>query len=152
VIAGGKGWGEVNLERLIGKYQLNDSVKVLGYVNDQELASLYSNAKFLAMPSIYEGFGLPLLEAMQYGTPVLTSHEGSMAEVVGGCGMLVDPYSVESISVGIQRMLRDDELIKALGIKALRRSQDFSWEKCATETMAVFEEAIALRDIRMSRS
>ena len=75
-----------------------------------------------------------------------------MAEVVGGCGMLVDPYSVESISVGIQRMLRDDELIKALGIKALRRSQDFSWEKCATETMAVFEEAIALRDIRMSRS
>jgi glycosyltransferase involved in cell wall biosynthesis len=104
------------------------------------------------MPSIYEGFGLPLLEAMQYGTPVLTSHEGSMAEVVGDSGMVIDPYSVESISLGIQRMLVDDEFIKVLGMKALRRSQDFSWEKCAAETMAVFEEAIVLRDHRMSRS
>ena len=152
VIAGGKGWGEVNLEKLIGKHQLNDSVKVLGYVNDQELAALYSSAKFLAMPSIYEGFGLPLLEAMQYGTPVLTSHEGSMAEVVGGGGILVDPYSVESISIGIQKMLADDGLAEALGNKALNRAQVFSWDKCAAETMAVFEEAIALRDIRMYRS
>jgi glycosyltransferase involved in cell wall biosynthesis len=152
VIAGGKGWGGVNLDNLISKYQLNDSVKLLGYVADHELAALCSNARFLAMPSIYEGFGLPLLEAMQYGTPVLTSHVGSMAEVAADAGMLIDTYSVESISLGIQRMLVDDEFIKVLGNKALRRSQDFSWDKCAAETMAVFEEAIVLRDHRMSRS
>jgi glycosyltransferase involved in cell wall biosynthesis len=152
VIAGGKGWGGINLQELIQLKGLEDSVKVLGYVTDSELSVLYSNARFLAMPSIYEGFGLPLLEAMQYGTPVLTSHKGSMVEVAADGGVYIDPYSVESISVGIQQMLGDDELIKALGIEALRRSQDFSWEKCAADTMAVFEEAMTLRDIRMSRS
>jgi glycosyltransferase involved in cell wall biosynthesis len=152
VIAGGKGWGGVNLERLIGEYGLNESVKVLGYVTDHELATLYSNARFLIMPSIYEGFGLPLLEAMQCGTPVLTSQAGSMAEVAGDGGIFIDPYSIESISFGIQRMLADDDLIKNLGRNALRRSQDFSWEKCAAETMAVFQEAMTLRDIRMSHS
>jgi glycosyltransferase involved in cell wall biosynthesis len=151
VIAGGKGWGGINLPKLIREYQLDGSVKLLGYVTDYELAALYANARFLIMPSIYEGFGLPLLEAMQYGTPVLTSQSGSMAEVAGDSGMLIDPYSIESICAGIQRMLEDDELIKNLGRKALHRAKEFSWDKCATETMAVFEEAITLRDIRMSQ-
>ena len=152
VIAGGKGWGGINLQELIQLKGLEDSVKVLGYVTDSELSVLYSNARFLAMPSIYEGFGLPLLEAMQYGTPVLTSYEGSMVEVAADGGVHIDPYSIESISIGIQRMLVDDQLVKKLGSNALRRSQEFSWDKCAAETMAVFEEAIALRDIRMYRS
>jgi glycosyltransferase involved in cell wall biosynthesis len=152
VISGGKGWGGVEIEKLIRAYELNDSVNLLGYVTDQQLAILYSNARFLAMPSLYEGFGLPLLEAMQYGTPVLTSHSGSMSEVAADGGVLIDPYSVESISAGIQRMLVEDDLIKDLSIKALRRAQDFSWDKCAAETMTVFEEALALRDIRLSRS
>jgi glycosyltransferase involved in cell wall biosynthesis len=151
VIAGGKGWGDVNLEKLINGHKLNDSVKLLGYVTDQELAALYSNARFLAMPSLYEGFGLPLLEAMQYGTPVLTTHEGSMAEVVGDGGMRVNPFLVESISAGIQQMLVDDVFVKTLGDNARRRVQNFSWDKCAAETMEVFKEAIVLRDIRMSR-
>jgi len=103
------------------------------------------------MPSIYEGFGLPLVEAMQYGTPVLTSHEGSMAEVAGEGGVLIDPYSVESISAGIEKMLADDELIKTLGGNAMRRAKDFSWDRCAAETMAVFKEAMVLRNIRMPR-
>jgi len=152
VIAGGKGWGGIELEKLILENQLKDSVKLLGYVTDQRLSVLYAKARFLAMPSLYEGFGLPLLEAMQYGTPVLTAHKGSMAEVAGDSGVLIDPYSVESISAGIQRMLVDDELIKALGNSALSRVQDSSWDKCATEAMAVFEEAIALRDFRVSHT
>ena len=152
VIVGDKGWGGINLQKLICEYGLGDSVKILGYVDDCQLASLYLNARFLAMPSLYEGFGLPLLEAMQYGIPVLTSNVGSMAEVSKDGSVLVDPYSVESICAGVQRMLVDDDLINVLGKKALRRAQDFSWEKCAAETMAVFEEAIALRDIRLSRS
>ena len=129
---------------------MNDSVKFLGFVNDLELSALYSSARFLAMPSIYEGFGLPLLEAMQYGKPVLTSHEGSLAEVAGTSGILVDPFSVQSISLGIQKMLEDDELIESLGKAALKRAQEFSWEKCAAETMAVFKEEMALRDLRIS--
>ncbi|QWD92057.1 glycosyltransferase family 4 protein [Polynucleobacter asymbioticus] len=152
VMAGGKGWGGVNLEKLIYEKKLTDSVKLLGYVSDQQLAALYSNARFLVMPSLYEGFGLPLVEAMQYGTPVLTSYGGSMAEIAGNGGVLVDPYSVESISTSIQQMLIDDQFMEALTKNARRRAQDFSWDKCATETIEVFEEAIALRDIRMSRS
>jgi len=152
VIAGGKGWGNFNLKKVINEYRLNDSVKLLGYVTDCDLSALYANARFLVMPSIYEGFGLPLLEAMQYGTPVLTSYEGSLAEVAGTGGILVDPFSVQSISLGIQQMLADDSLIKTLGNLARHRASEFSWEKCAAETMAVFEEAMALRDIRMSHS
>jgi glycosyltransferase involved in cell wall biosynthesis len=151
VIAGGKGWGGVDLENLIRKHELNDSVKLLGYVSDHQLAVLYLNARFLAMPSLYEGFGLPLLEAMQYGVPVLTSNAGALAEVAGDGGINVDPYSLESIAAGIHKMLFDDELIKSLGENALRRAQNFSWDKCAAQTIAVFEEAIALRDIRLSR-
>ena len=151
VIAGGEGWGGINLQKLISGYQLSDSVNLLGYVTDHDLSELYSNARFLAMPSIYEGFGLPLLEAMQYGTPVLTSNEGSMAEIVGESGVLIDPYSVESIALGIQRMLVDDAFIETLGNLARQRTREFSWEKCATQTLAVFEEAMVLRNYRMSR-
>ena len=152
VIAGGKGWGCVDVEKLVSNNRLQDSVKVLGYVTDQQLGALYARAQFLAMPSLYEGFGLPLLEVMQYGVPVLISHGGALAEVAGDGGLHIDPYSVDSISTGIQRMLRDKKLIKTLSDNAFCRASDFSWDKCAAETMAVFEEAIALRDIRMYRS
>jgi glycosyltransferase involved in cell wall biosynthesis len=151
VIAGGQGWGGVDIEKLVFKYEIQDSVKWLGYVAEQQLAELYANAQFLAMPSLYEGFGLPLVEAMQYGTPVLTSDSGSMAEVTGDAGLLVDPLSPESISKAILLLLSDDKLIKSLRFNALRRAKKFSWEKCADETMMVFKEAIAIRDFRISR-
>ncbi len=150
VIAGDKGWGGINIEKLIQNFGLKDSVQVLGYVEDEQLAKLYENARFLVMPSLYEGFGLPLVEAMQYGTPVLTSFEGSMFEVAGDAGVFIDPYSIESISLGLQTMLTDDGLIKNLGNNASRRAADFSWDKCAAETMKVFIEAMVLRDIRLS--
>lgn len=152
VIVGGKGWGEVDIPKLLQKFALQDSVLVLGYVGDQKLATLYANARFLVMPSLYEGFGLPLVEAMQYGKPVLTSRDGALSEVAGDAGVFIDPYSVESISLGLQRMLTDDELIKNLGKNASRRALDFSWDKCAAATMAVFKEAMILRDIRLAKS
>ena len=150
-IAGGKGWGGIDVEKLVFKSGLQDSVKLLGYVTEQQLAVLYANAQFLAMPSIYEGFGLPLVEAMQFGTPVLTSDVGSMAEIAGDAGVLVDPLSIESISKAIVSLLGDEDLKQSLRVNALRQVQKFSWEKCAIETMAVFEEAIAIRDFRISR-
>jgi len=148
-IAGGKGWGNLDLHSLLRKYELEESVNLVGYVDEQQLASLYANARFLAMPSIYEGFGLPLVEAMQFGTPLLTSHSGCLAEVAGDAGVLVDPLSIESISNGMKQLILDDDLVKKLGLNATHRSKFFSWEKCANESIKVFKEAMILRDKRV---
>lgn len=152
VIAGGKGWGDIDLNSLIQSLGLEGSVILVGYVSDSQLASLYSNARCLAMPSIYEGFGLPLLEAMSHGIPVLTSNCSSLPEVVGDAGLLVDPLDESSLAKGLLDLLMDDVLHANLSFKALPNAQRFSWEKCAIETMAVFEEAIVFRNHRMSRN
>jgi glycosyltransferase involved in cell wall biosynthesis len=149
VIAGGKGWGDLDLLALLKKNQLEESVKLLGYVDEQQLAALYTNARFLAMPSIYEGFGLPLVEAMQYGTPVLTSNTGCLAEIAGDAGVLVDPLSIESISCGIGRLIQDNDLLKLLKLNAMQRGRHFTWQRCAEETFTVFKEALILRDTRL---
>jgi glycosyltransferase involved in cell wall biosynthesis len=149
VIAGGKGWGDLDLLTLLKKNQLEESVKLLGYVNEEQLAALYANACFLAMPSIYEGFGLPLVEAMQYGTPVLTSNTGCLAEIAGDAGVLVDPSSIESMSHGIGRLIQDNGLLKLLRLNAMQRGRQFTWQRCAEETLTVFKEALILRDTRL---
>jgi glycosyltransferase involved in cell wall biosynthesis len=149
VIAGGKGWGNVDLLTLLKKNKLQESVKLLGYVDEQQLAALYANARFLAMPSIYEGFGLPLVEAMQYGTPVLTSNTGCLAEIAGDAGILVDPLSIESISHGIGQLILDNRLLETLKVNAMSRSRQFTWQRCAEETLSVFKEALILRDARL---
>lgn len=148
VIAGGGGWGEIDLEMLIQKNDLQDSVRLLGYIDDNRLHNLYLHARFLVMPSLYEGFGLPLVEAMQYGTPILTSKAGSMPEIAGDAAMLIDPFEVDSIAKGLEKMLSDDAFIELLRSNALVRANHFSWEKCATQAMAVFNEAISLRNSR----
>jgi glycosyltransferase involved in cell wall biosynthesis len=149
VVAGGKGWGDLDLLALLKKSDLEESVKLLGYVDEQQLATLYANARFLAMPSIYEGFGLPLVEAMQYGTPVLTSDSGCLAEIAGDAGVLVDPLSIESISHGIGRLMLDNSLLELLKLNAMRRGRQFTWQRCAEETLTVFKEALILRDARL---
>jgi glycosyltransferase involved in cell wall biosynthesis len=149
VVAGGKGWGDLDLLALLKKSDLEESVKLLGYVDEQQLATLYANARFLAMPSIYEGFGLPLVEAMQYGTPVLTSDAGCLAEIAGDAGVLVDPLSIESISHGIGRLMLDNDLLELLKLNAMRRGRQFTWQRCAEETLTVFKEALILRDARL---
>jgi len=152
VIAGGKGWGGVDLKAVLQKNRLQQSVKLVGYVNEQQLAALYANARFLAMPSIYEGFGLPVVEAMQYGTPALVSHTGCLAEITGDAGVLVDPLSIESIAHGLEQLMQEDDLLAALKANALDRSEHYTWNRCATESLAVFKEAMALRDLRMAKS
>jgi glycosyltransferase involved in cell wall biosynthesis len=152
VIAGGKGWGGINLETEIKINKLQQSVKLMGYVNEQQLAALYANARFLVMPSIYEGFGLPVVEAMQYGTPVLVSHTGCLAEITGDAGIFVDPLSVNSIARGLEQLIRDDDLVATLRVNSLRRGQYFNWNRCATETLKVFNEAMTLRDKRIANA
>jgi glycosyltransferase involved in cell wall biosynthesis len=145
VVIGGKGWGGVNVESLSEQHGIADRVKVLGYVNDQQLSVLYSKALFLAMPSLYEGFGLPLLEAMSWGTPVLTSQISSMPEIAGEAAVFVDPESIESISSGLRKLLVDKALRRLLGEAGRQRVRQFSWDVTAKKTLEVFEQAIELR-------
>jgi alpha-1,3-rhamnosyl/mannosyltransferase len=125
-VVGARGWGGVDVDGW------------LGFVSDDELAALYRGARCLVYPSLYEGFGLPVLEAMACGTPVVTSAGGATEEVAGGAAVLVDPRDPASIAAGIEQALaRHDEL--AAG--GLERARGFSWERVAAETWQVYEEA-----------
>lgn len=145
VIAGGKGWGNVDLVSLVHSLGLSDSVRLTGYVSEERLSTLYAHARLLAMPSLYEGFGLPLLEAMSFGVPVLTSSCSSLPEVAGDAGVLVDPHDTNSIASGLLQMLKDDALRNKLAARAKVNAARFSWEKAAKETMEIFYEAIDIR-------
>ena len=128
VIAGGKGWGNVQLCAEIKRLNLEDKIKLLDYVDEQKLHALYKNAHCLVMPSLYEGFGLPLVEAMQYGVPVLTSDNSSMPEVAGEAAILVDAGSVPSIAEGLNKLLTDRALHSKLSDHALKQAEQFNWD------------------------
>ena len=145
VIAGSKGWGNENIRDIIKQLRLENNVNILGYVSDEQLACLYQHAQLFVMPSIYEGFGLPLLEAMSFATPVLTSNISSMPEIVGDAGFLVDPYSINSIRKGIEKILFDASLRTRLGQQGRERAQTFSWQKAAGETLVLFEQVMLQR-------
>lgn len=145
VIAGGMGWGAVDVLGMVKRLGIANRVRVLGSVNDQLLSTLYRHARCLAMPSLYEGFGLPVLEALSQGTPALIASGSSLPEVAGDAGLVVDPLSVDSIRAGLEAMLTDDVLHARLAAAAIPQASKFSWERAAKETLAVFDEAIAVR-------
>lgn len=115
-----------------------------GQVSEEELIFLYKNAHALIYPSLYEGFGLPILEAMASGTPVITSNITSMPEVGGDAVHFVDPYSVDSIRAGMEKLLNDEEYRNSLIQKGLKRYKRFSWEEAARKTIEVYEKAAKL--------
>lgn len=138
LIVGQKGWLSDEIYKLPKKLGIEDRVKFLGYVAEKDLPALYSGAIALVFPSLYEGFGLPILEAQACGCPVITSNVSSMPEVAGKRAILVDPYDVDNIIEGMERVKRKGErekLIK-LGYENVKR---FSWEKCARQTLKVLE-------------
>lgn len=145
VVVGGKGWGKLKLPELIHQLNLVDRVKLLGYVDEDALAVLYAKALFLAMPSIYEGFGLPLLEAMVYGTPVLTSRSSSMPEVAGNAGLFIDPIDVDSIKNGLAKMIVDHDFRNQLADNAKLNAARFSWDAAAIQISDIFNKAIINR-------
>ena len=118
------------------------NVAFTGYTSDKELAVLYRNAKMFVYPSLYEGFGLPPLEAMACGCPVVVSNVASLPEVCGDAAYYVDPYDVESIADGMYRVLTDDDLRQNLIKKGFERVKLFSWEKSAKEHIRVFDEVL----------
>jgi glycosyltransferase involved in cell wall biosynthesis len=135
VIVGGAGWGLAPIEELLDRFGCRHGVCVLGRVSDQELSTLYANALALLMPSLYEGFGLPLAEASRAGTPVVASNVASMPEVVGDGGLLVDPLSVTSIFGAMEAVSSDEKLRELLCQRALEQSQRFSWDVTADQTL-----------------
>ena len=150
-IAGGKGWGGVDVATIAERFGIGDRVRVLGYVDDSQLATLYAHALFLAMPSLYEGFGLPLLEAMSHGTPVLTSNCASMPEVAGDAGMLVDPCDVDSVAHGLSELLSHDARRNALACLAKPHAASFSWDRSAEDTLRIFDDAIGARKLKLGQ-
>lgn len=139
VIVGDDGWGSVNLRDTIQQLQLAGRVRLQGKIGDEELAALYQHARCLVVPSVYEGFGLPVAEAMQYGLPAVVAEGGALAEVAGDSALLCDPLSVSSIAQSILRMLRDDSLRQGLASRALERGGLFNWQICARKTLALLE-------------
>jgi glycosyltransferase involved in cell wall biosynthesis len=139
VIAGGPGWLSETLRREVAERGLADRVRFIGYVRDEDMAPLYSLATVFAYPSLYEGFGLPVLEAMACGVPVLTSNVSSLPEVAGGAAVLVAPTDVDAIADGLTQLLDDTALAAKLVARGLEWSTNFSWDRCARETLAVYE-------------
>jgi len=138
LLTGSKGGG--NQEIVERMEQLKGRVHYLGYLNNEELAALYRGASCLVFPSFYEGFGLPPLEAMACGCPVIVSNVASLPEVCGDAAYYVNPYDVESIAEGMYKVLTDEDLRRSLIEKGLERAKLFSWEKCAKEHLEAFEE------------
>jgi glycosyltransferase involved in cell wall biosynthesis len=150
VIAGGEGWGRDNIPDMVNRLGLSSHVISLGYVDESMLSALYANALFLAMPSIYEGFGLPIVEATSYGTPVLTASNSSMPEVAGDAGLLVDALDVDSIRAGLSTMISNAKLRNDLAANAKNNAARFNWDESARQMFRVFEKAISSRNSRIS--
>lgn len=113
----------------------------LGFVESGDLVDIYNLATVFAMPSLYEGFGLPILEAMSCGCPVITTKEGSLAEVAGDAAYYVDGYDVNSITKGIKEVMASDKLQKELSAKGIENAKKFSWKKTAEETLQVYKKS-----------
>jgi len=142
VLAGGKGWMYNEIFARFKERQIDDRVIVTGYVSDAELSILYRNALAFVYPSLYEGFGLPPLEAMSYGTPVITSNTSSLPEVVGDAGIMFDPASSEELCEAMRQVIEKDAVRLEMQKKGLEWAQKFTWEKCADETMNVYRELL----------
>jgi glycosyltransferase involved in cell wall biosynthesis len=129
-------------ETLIHELGVVRSIQHLGHVADEDLPCIYAAVDALVTPSFNEGFGLPALEAMACGTPVVASTRGSYPEVVGEAGILVDPERPEDIAAGILRLWQEPELRQILVAKGRRRAEGFSWRRTAESTLAVYRQVV----------
>ena len=141
VLAGKKGWLYDDLFAQVERMGLAGRVLFPGYVDDADLPALLSGALAFVFPSLYEGFGIPVLEAGACGVPVITSNTSSLPEVAGDAALLVDPHDVDAIAEAMTRLVTDEALRNELSRRGLANVRRFSWEKCARETLAVLLEA-----------
>jgi alpha-1,3-rhamnosyl/mannosyltransferase len=144
VLVGASGWRTQGIESVIGPLVARGEVKVLGYLAREELAAVTAGAAAMAYPSLYEGFGLPPLEAMGCGVPVIASTSSSLPEVVGDAGLLVDPLDVDAIASAMCKLLEDADLRSRLSALSIERAARFTWDACAARTFAAYQDALAI--------
>lgn len=140
IIAGKKGWLYEEVFQKVKELSIEKRVIFTGYVKEEDLPGLYGSAKCLVLPSLYEGFGIPVLEAMACGCPVVVSNVSSLPEIVGEAGILVDPLRTISIAQGIEQVCYDNLRRNMLISKGLNQVKKFSWERCARITLEVLEK------------
>ncbi len=142
VLAGSAGYGSEQILERINNSPRRESIEVTGYVTDERLDSLYARARLFAFPSLDEGFGMPVLDAMARGVPVLTSNRSATREVAGNAALLIDPRDVDSVRSGLVRVVSNQALRKQLREAGLRRSGEFSWDKAVRQTWDVYNELV----------
>lgn len=140
IVVGKKGWMYEDILQSPIKFNVGDRVKFLEFVPDEDLEILYRNAICFVLPSLYEGFGLPVLEAMRNGCPVITSNVSSLPEAGGDAALYVDPLNTEDIAFKIQLLIDNRKLREELIEKGYKQVKKFSWEKTAKETLKALEE------------
>jgi len=138
VLAGGLGWDYSSLLVKITNCKVKEAIHMPGYIDEADLPALYSAARVFVYPSFYEGFGLPVLEAMACGTPVITSSVSSLPEVAGDAAILVDPNNVNALAATLQRVVTDRELREELSLRGLKRVKHFTWDETARKTLDVY--------------
>jgi len=140
LIVGKKGWMYEDILNAPKKYGVSDNVKFLDSVSDEDLPSFYRNAICFVLPSLYEGFGLPILEAMKYGCPVIISNVSSLPEAGGDAALYFDPENAQDIARKIDQVISDEKLREKMREKGYQQVKKFSWEKTARETLKVLQE------------
>ena len=141
VLVGKKGYGYNELEAFIHKHEiLKNSVIIPGYIKDEDISHLYAKADLFAYPSLYEGFGLPIIEAMACGTPVLTSKVAATSEVAGNAAYLVEPNDYNEIYEGLNQIINNNSLRQSLIRKSEERIKEFSWRKTAEKVLQILQE------------
>ncbi|MEW9124908.1 MAG: glycosyltransferase family 1 protein, partial [Thermotaleaceae bacterium] len=142
VLAGKKGWLYNDIFSKIVELHLEEQVIFTDYISEEDKSALYSGAEVFAYPSLYEGFGLPPLEAMACGTAVVTSNISSLPEVVGNAGIYINPYDVENIAQGIYSLLINQELRRDLENKGIEQAKSFSWNRTVKQIIDVYKEIL----------
>jgi len=140
ILAGSHGFEAEETLDAISRSPRRADITAAGFVTDQELSALYAQASIFAFPSLDEGFGIPLLEAMMAQVPVLTSNRSALPEVAGDAALLVDPFQEEEIGVALRRLAEDDTLRASLVAKGIRRVARFSWENTVRQTLHVYRQ------------
>jgi glycosyltransferase involved in cell wall biosynthesis len=144
VLAGKCAWLYDETLRAIEELELSDSIILTGYVPESDLPALYSGALCFVYPSYFEGFGLPPLEAMQCGVPVIVGDRTSLPEVVGDAAVLVDPFDVNALAAAIEKVVSDSNLRAKLSVQGLARAKLFEWRETARQTLAVYQKAAGI--------
>ncbi|MFQ3534493.1 MAG: glycosyltransferase family 1 protein [Aggregatilineales bacterium] len=144
ILAGGEGSGAAAVRAYLESHP-HVRAKWIGYVSEEQLAALYSGAEAFALPSLWEGFGLPVLEAMACGVPVLTSNLSSLAEIAADAALLIDPQDEQAIAAGLLRLLTDSTLREQLRAAGRARAAQFTWQRAAQQTLAVYRELVNAR-------